>query len=115
MAFRAALVMHSGGLPSCDAICAPIADSGVITRAMGRRERDLSPIISLVNFCPATMPLNMRMVEPELPQSSALAGAASERPLPFTSMVLSRASLRSHETPSERMHPSVLAQSAPVE
>ena len=41
-----------------------------MTRSMGRRESDSSPIISLVNFCPATMPLSMRMVEPELPQSS---------------------------------------------
>ena len=90
-----------------------MAVSGVMTRAMGRRESDSSPIISLVNFCPATMPLNMRIVEPELPQSRALDGAARDRPRPCTSMTLP--SLRSHATPSERMQPSVLAQSAPVE
>ena len=90
-----------------------MADSGLITRSIGRRDSDSSPIISLVNFCPATMPLNMRMVEPELPQSSAFAGAASDNPRPCTSM--NPPSVRSHGTPSERMHASVLAQSAPVE
>jgi len=61
------------------------------------------------------MPLNMRMVEPELPQSSAVLGAANDTPCPCTSMTLPTPSLRSHNTPSDRMQPSVLAQSAPVE
>ena len=107
--------MCSGGRPFCDMISAPIAVSGVITRSMGRRDSDSSPAISLENFCPATMPLNIRMVEPELPQSSASFGAVNDSPLPCTSMVWSTPSLRSHFTPSERKQPSVLAQSAPVE
>ena len=116
--FSLAPVMRSGGRPFCDMICAPIAVSGVITRSMGRRESDSSPAISLENFCPATMPLNMRMVEPEFPQSSGWVGAVSASPLACTSMTLSTLSapsLRSHFTPSERRQPSVLAQSAPVE
>jgi hypothetical protein len=109
--------MRSGGFPWYDAISAPIAESGVMTRAMGRRESDSSPTISLVNFCPATMPHNIRIVEPELPQSRALVEGASERPRPCTSMVLAAPSwsLRSHVTPRERMQARVLAQSAPVE
>ncbi len=90
-----------------------MAASGVMTRAIGRRESDSSPIISQVNFCPATMPLNMRIVEPELPQSSEVVGTASDKPRPCTSMKPSQ--VHSHATPSERMQPRVLAQSAPVE
>ena len=43
MAFSAAPVMRNGGFPVCDAICAPMAESGVMTRSMGRRESDSSP------------------------------------------------------------------------
>ena len=61
------------------------------------------------------MPLNMRIVEPEFPQSRALAGAASAKLHPVTSIVLAATSFRSHFTPSDRMQLRVLAQSAPVE
>ena len=62
--------MRSGGRPpSLAAICAPIASSGAMIRAMGRRDNDSSPTSSLLNPCPASMPLSMRMVDPELPQS----------------------------------------------
>ena len=71
--------MRSGGFPRCDAISAPMNERGLMTRSIGRRESDSSPTISLVNFCPATMPLNMRIVEPELPQSSAT-GRAQQAP-----------------------------------
>ena len=83
-------------------------------RSMGRRESDSSPIISLVNFCPATMPLSMRMVEPELPQSSGVGGRRQRQAasLHFDHIAVV---FRSHVTPSARMQPSVLAQSAPVE
>src|SRR5271166_5053641 len=107
--------MHSGGRPSCEVICAPIAVSGAITRSIGRRESDLSPAISVVNFCAATIPLNMRMVEPELPQSSDSLGAANDGPLPCTSITLLDPSVRAHFAPSDCRQPSVLAQSAPVE
>ena len=107
--------MRNGGRLFCEVICAPMAVSGVITRSMGRRESDSSPAISLANFCAATMPVSMRMVEPEFPQSSRLLGAVNDSPVPCTSMTLSEPSLRSHFTPRERRQPSVLAQSAPVE
>ena len=114
MGFNEPPVTRSGGLPCCDAIVAPMATSGLITRSIGRRESDSSPIISLVNDCPATMPLSMRIVEPEFPQSSGCDGGESVRPRPCTSMTFC-SGLRSQLTPSTRMQASVLAQSAPVE
>ena len=86
--------------------------SGSITRAMGRRESDSSPISSVVKACPASMPENMRMVEPELPQSSG-ARAARARATPSISTASSCRCRMA--TPSGRVQPSVLAQSAPVE
>lgn len=85
-------------------------------RSIGRRESDSSPAILLEKFCAATIPLNMRRVEPELPQSSGSVGAANDSPLPCIWITLSASSLlRSHFTPSARKHCKVLAQSAPVE
>ncbi len=114
MPFSLAPVTRRGGRPFCDAICAPIAVRGVITRSIGRRDNDSSPTISLEKFWAATIPLNMRMVDPEFPQSSALCGAAKV-PRPCTSITLSPSGFRVHVTPNARMHSSVLAQSAPVE
>ena len=74
--------MCRGGRASFDVIRAHINVRGVITRAIGRRESDSSPIISLEKFWPATMPLNMRIVEPELPQSSEIVGADKAIPRP---------------------------------
>src|SRR3954451_23792897 len=115
MAFREPPVIRNGGLPSCDSICAPIIESGLITRSMGLRESDSSPTILEVNDWPATIPLSMRMVEPEFPQSRGADGGASERPLPCTSITLPGPSTRLHLTPRARMQARVLAQSAPVE
>src|SRR3984957_18352170 len=117
MAFRSPPATRKGGFPLCDVICAPIAESGLITRSIGRRDKDLSPILPLKNFCPATMPLNIRIVEPEFPQSSETFGSTKDKPRPCTSITspATDSLLRSHATPSARMHPSVLAQSAPVE
>src|SRR5205823_354893 len=58
------------------------------------------------------MPLNMRMVEPEFPQSRGALDACSLAPFPW---ITTEPLLRSHSTPSARKHPRVLAQSAPVE
>ena len=55
-------------------------------RAIGRRESDSSPHNSLVNGWPARIPLSMRMVEPEFPQSSTSAGGFSRGPTPRTSI-----------------------------
>src|SRR6266568_1135554 len=81
-------------------------------RNIGRRESDSSPVSSLKNSCPARMPLNMRMVDPEFPQSSAPLGACNVAPRPS---ITTDPLLRCHFTPKARRHPRVLAQSAPVE
>ncbi|GIR69014.1 MAG: hypothetical protein CM15mP74_02650 [Halieaceae bacterium] len=44
---RAASRISSGGQPSRELIRAPICDNGVITRAIGRRSSDLSPVMML--------------------------------------------------------------------
>src|SRR5260370_20931849 len=80
--------------------------------AMGRRESDSSPANLLVNSCPARIPLNMRMVEPEFPQSRGELGACNFAPRPW---IDTEPPFRSHFTPNVRRHPKVLAQSAPVE
>ena len=63
-------------------IFAPMAVSGVITRFIGRRESDPSPTNSLSNPCPARMPLSIRMVEPEFPQSNGASETSSTGPSP---------------------------------
>ncbi len=111
----AALRSHAAadGRRSTASIFAPIISSGLIILAIGRRESDSSPPSSLVNSCPARIPLNMRMVEPEFPQSRGAAGRLQLRAL---SLNYNRARhFAAHFTPSARRHPSVLAQSAPVE
>jgi len=80
--------------------------------AMGRRERDSSPMSSLPKSCPAKMPLNIRMVEPELPQSKGTTGACSFDPRPSISTALP---FRVQLTPRALRQARVLAQSAPVE
>ena len=72
-----------------------------MTRSMGRRESDSSPIISTGECLPGTMPLSMRMVDPELPQSSGAAGADSASPRPCTSITFHRLTIPRHP---ERAH-----------
>ena len=105
--------IRSGAQSSVATISAPILRSGSITRFMGRRESDSSPISSLVKGCAATMPDSMRMVEPELPQFRALLGACNSGPMP--SMMTAPSSSRSTVQPKARTHPRVLLQSAPGE
>ncbi len=59
-----------GAWPSVRVSRAPIASRGLRMRSIGRRERDASPISVNVPCCGASRPEIMRMVEPELPQSS---------------------------------------------
>jgi len=61
------------------------------------------------------MPLNMRMVEPEFPQSSGVVEAESAEPRPSISITFAASSARVQWTPKERRQPNVLAQSTPVE
>src|SRR5437667_6025386 len=113
MAFSRPPVIRNGGRPpSLASSLAPIAVSGVITRAIGRRESDSSPMSSLVNSWPARIPLSIRIVEPELPQSSGDTDADKHGPNPW---IVTLEPSRSHFTPSTRRQARVLAQSAPVE
>src|SRR5690242_4111083 len=75
-------LIHNGACPSSDEMLAPICVSGSMTRRMGRRDSDASPIISLVNGWAATIPDNMRIVEPEFPQSRGDKGEVSAPPRP---------------------------------
>ncbi len=87
-----------------------------MTRRIGRRLREASPIIVVVNGCAASTPAIIRIVDPELPASSGPSGAASPRmprpeirmrsPAPSTGVAVTA-------VPSARRHDSVDRQSAP--
>ncbi len=64
-----------GGRPSFEAMRAPIRSSGTITRFMGRRDSDSSPIIVDAKGWAARTPASIRIVLPEFPASSDAAGA----------------------------------------
>ena len=80
---------------------------------MGRRESDASPMSVNSPSCAASSPEIMRIVEPELPQSSGLPDGFTRPPTPVTA--IDPSSGRSTVAPSAVMHASVDAQSAPVE
>jgi hypothetical protein len=80
---------------------------------MGRRESDSSPIISEEKLCPARMPLSIRIVDPEFPQSRAALGHDKIGPRPCISTCPSLSTLT--PAPKSRMQAKVLAQSRPVE
>ena len=63
-----------GGCPLTRSICAPICMRGLRMRSMGRRVREWSPIMVKVWGCGAMRPASIRMVDPELPQSSGAGG-----------------------------------------
>ena len=71
-------MMVIGGKPPLAITIAPISISGMVTRRIGRRLRDRSPVKVDWNGCAASNPVIIRIVEPELPQSSAVCG--SRRP-----------------------------------
>src|SRR5438046_10235272 len=110
MAFTGPPVIRNGGCPpSLASSLAPIAVSGVITRAIGRRESDSSPMSSLVNSWPARIPLSIRIVEPELPQSSGDTDADKLDHITLSSPHHSRlwphtASLKKHEETCARTY-----------
>ncbi len=81
--------MTSGGrFPSPSAVIfAPISVSGSMTRAIGRRESEASPMSRLRNGWPASTPASRRMVVPELPQSMSPFGAVKTRLRPCTTTV----------------------------
>ena len=59
---------------------APIAVSGSITRRIGRRRSDSSPVTVVRNGRPARSPASRRIVVPELPASSGTDGAPQAVP-----------------------------------
>jgi hypothetical protein len=76
--------MRSGAVSaSVPAISAPIKRSGAITRRIGRRDSEASPINVLAKPWPTKMPAIRRMPVPALPQSSGAVGACNcRRPTP---------------------------------
>ena len=54
---------------------APIRASGSITRSIGRRRSDSSPVSTVANGWPARTPTRSRAVVPELPQSTTSPGS----------------------------------------
>ena len=54
---------------------APIRASGSITRPIGRRRSDSSPVSTVTNGWPASTPVRSRAVVPELPQSITSPGS----------------------------------------
>ena len=69
----------TGGRESSDRAwsTAPIARSGSMIRATGRRRNESSPSRTLRNGSPARIPANSRRLVPELPQSRSAAGSRS--------------------------------------
>ena len=102
----------SGARPLFALICAPIASSGAITRAMGRRCSDSSPTIVVRNGRPATSPASSLIVVPELAASSAPDG--SDRPAqPRPSIRRPCGPSAVTRAPRARQHATVAATSAP--
>jgi hypothetical protein len=62
---------------------APIRSSGSVTRRIGRRRREASPVSVARKGCAARAPRDSRAVVPELPQSSGPAGRRNA-PRPLT-------------------------------
>ena len=101
-----------GAWPSVRVIRAPMAPSGLRIRSMGRTVREASPVRVNVPECGAISPASMRIVEPELPQSSGLAGEVSVPAVPVISIWVGKCSTFA---PSAAMQASELCGSAPVE
>ncbi len=67
--------------PACSVKRAPIRASGTVTRRIGRRRSEASPVSVAAKRCPASRPSSSRVVVPELPQSRvAPAGAGGHGP-----------------------------------
>ena len=81
-------------------------------RSMGRRLSEASPTSVKLPCCAASSPASMRMVEPELPQSS---GAPAGWKLPAATLNRDARAVALHLRAQRRTHPRLLARSAPVE
>ena len=71
--------------PGLAAKLAPISDSGSMTRPIGRRESEASPMKVAVMGWLAIRPISSRVEVPELPMSSAVCGCSRPpTPTPWT-------------------------------
>ena len=98
--------------PGLAVMSAPIRASGSITRAIGRADREASPVKVAVRGWLATSPISSRVEVPELPMSSAPAGWSSPpTPTPATRQVPSAS--RSMAAPIARIAAAVARTSSP--
>ena len=92
---------------------APMRDSGSITRCIGRRRSEASPVMKLVKGWLARMPESRRAEVPELPSSSTSAGSRPPpTPKPRIRQVASPASCTT-SAPSARKAAAVHSTSSP--
>ncbi len=91
---------------------APMRDKGSVTRRIGRRESDASPMKVAVTAWLATSPISSRVEVPELPISSALAGCSSP-PTPTPLTIHTPSSRRTISAPMARSAPAVAWTSSP--
>ncbi len=113
MAWRAAPRMSMGAWLSVREMSAPICERGLRMRSMGRRVRDSSPMRVNSPCCAARKPASMRIVEPELPQSSGEDEGRNWPPTPVTSTLPSP--LLTTFAPRAWTQARLLEGSAPVE
>ncbi len=100
-----------GSRPPSDSNRAPIRLSGSMTRRIGRRRSESSPVSVDVKGRPARMPASSRAVVPELPASSGASGELNPpAPRPIT---VTMPSERENCPPRRSRHESVDRQSAP--
>jgi len=63
-------MISRGALPSVELMVAPISESGLMIRPIGRDRNDSSPVSTEAKSSAANTPERIRIVEPLLPQSS---------------------------------------------
>ncbi len=98
--------------PSRAMMRAPMRSSGAVTRAIGRRRSEASPVKKLVMGWLATSPIRRRAPVPELPRSSMSCGSARP-PRPMPSITQRPSSPRAMPAPSARMAAAVRSTSSP--
>ena len=67
-------IVSGSASPWASSMRAPMARSGSVTRRIGRRRSEASPVSVAANRCPARMPSMRRAIVPELPQCSRETG-----------------------------------------
>ena len=106
-------VTASGNRPPClHTKRAPNCSSGPITRCIGRRRNDASPVRNAVRSWLASNPTNNRAPVPALPMSSTSAGSAKP-PTPTPSTCQTPSARRSTCAPKARMAWAVARMSSP--